>query len=67
LFGNILIILALVVVAVILFAGLFVMSIGGTVAKEWSNRLMRYRVIAQAVAILIVILVLYFASQSPSH
>jgi ABC-type arginine transport system permease subunit len=65
--GPILVILALAVVAIILFAGLAVMSIGGSVAKEWSNRLMRYRVIAQAVAILIVILVLYFAGQSASH
>jgi hypothetical protein len=65
--GNILIILALVVVAIILFAGLFVMSIGGDVAKKWSNRLMRYRVLAQAVAILIVLAVVYFSAQSASH
>ena len=61
--GNILVILALVVVAVILLAGLFVMSMGGDVSKKWSNRLMRYRVLAQAAAILIVLMVLYFSNQ----
>ena len=61
--GNILVILALVVVAVILLAGLFVMSMGGDVSKRWSNRLMRYRVLAQAAAILIVLMVLYFSNQ----
>ncbi len=58
--SSILIIVALGVVLVILLAGLFVMAMGGTVAKEWSNRLMRYRVLAQAVAILVVIVVLWF-------
>jgi len=58
--GNVLVLVALGVVLAILFAGLFVMAMGGSVAKEWSNRLMRYRVLAQAVAILIVIAVLYF-------
>lgn len=65
--GNILVILSLVLVAAILIGGLVVMAIGGETSSKWSNRLMRYRVMAQAVAILIVILVLYFASQSPSH
>jgi hypothetical protein len=50
-------------VLAILLAGLFVMSLGGQISREWSNRLMRYRVLAQAVAILIVLAVLYFSSQ----
>jgi hypothetical protein len=61
--GNILVIVALVAVVAILLAGLFVMAIGGDVAKQWSNRLMRYRVLAQAVAILIVLAVVYFSAQ----
>ena len=61
--GNILVILALVVVAVILLAGLFVMSMGGELSKKWSNRLMRYRVLAQAAAILIVLIVVYLSNQ----
>jgi hypothetical protein len=61
--GKVFVVIALGVVLVILLAGLFVMSLGGTVAKEWSNRLMRYRVIAQAIAILIVMAVLYLSSK----
>jgi hypothetical protein len=61
--GKVFVAIALGVVLVILLAGLFVMALGGVVAKEWSNRLMRYRVIAQAIAIIIVMAVLYFASQ----
>lgn len=61
--GSILVIIALAVVLAILLAGLVVMAMGGQVSKEWSNRLMRYRILAQAVAILIVILVIYFSSQ----
>jgi hypothetical protein len=60
--GKVLVIIALGVVLAILLAGLFVMSLGGQVSREWSNRLMRYRVLAQAVAILIVLAVLYFSS-----
>jgi len=58
--GSVLVIVALGVVLAILLAGLFVMAMGGQTSKQWSNRLMRYRVLAQAVAILIVIVVLYF-------
>jgi len=61
--GSILVIIALAVVLAILLAGLVVMAMGGQVSKEWSNRLMRYRILAQAVAILIVILVIYFSAQ----
>ena len=61
--GNVLIIVMLAIVVAILLAGLFVMAIGGDVAKKWSNRLMRYRVLAQAVAILIVLAVVYFSVQ----
>jgi len=61
--GKVLVIIALAVVLAILLAGLFVMSLGGAIDKKWSNRLMRYRVLAQAVAILIVLAVLYFSNQ----
>jgi tryptophan-rich sensory protein len=61
--GNVLIIVALIVVVVILMAGLVAMSIGGEVGEKWSNRLMRYRVLAQAVAICIILLVIYASSQ----
>jgi Hypoxia induced protein conserved region len=60
--GHILIILALVTVAAILIAGLVVMAIGGEVAGKWSNKLMRYRVLAQGIAVLVLLLILYFSS-----
>jgi len=60
--GHILIILALVTVAAILIAGLVVMAIGGEVAGKWSNKLMRYRVLAQGIAVLALLLILYFSS-----
>lgn len=37
----------------VLFAGLFVMARGGEVNRKYGNKLMRWRVIAQAVALLI--------------
>jgi len=61
--GKILILVSLVVVALILFAGIGVMAIGGETGAKWSNVLMRYRVIAQAVAVAILMVVLYFSGQ----
>ena len=60
--GKIAIIMALAVVAVILLAGIAVMAIGGETSKRWSNLLMRYRILAQAGALLIIALVVYLAS-----
>ena len=58
-FGKILIILALLAVAGTLVAGIAVMAIGGKTDAKWSNVLMRYRVLAQAVAVAILLAVLY--------
>ena len=58
--GKILIVLSIIVVALILFAGLYTMWAGGKVSRDWGNRLMRYRILAQFVAILVILLVLYF-------
>ncbi|MGH6872530.1 MAG: twin transmembrane helix small protein [Rhizomicrobium sp.] len=60
--GKIIVIVALAAVAIILFAGIATMWIGGETAGKWSNRLMRYRVVAQAIAIAIILLVLYATS-----
>ncbi len=56
--GGILVAVACTVTAIILFAGLAVMAIGGEAAREWSNRLMRYRILAQVMAILVILAVL---------
>ena len=50
--------LSLAAVLAVLFAGLVAMARGGDFGKKYSNKLMRVRVITQAVAILL--LVSYF-------
>ncbi|HEX3667100.1 MAG TPA: twin transmembrane helix small protein [Rhizomicrobium sp.] len=61
--GFIVVGIALAAVLLILAAGLSTLWVGGETQRRWSNRLMRYRVIAQFVAIAIVLLVFYFAKQ----
>ena len=58
---NLLLIVALSVVVVILFAGLIMLFREGNEARNWSNRLMRWRVMAQFVAILIIMMILFFS------
>jgi Hypoxia induced protein conserved region len=60
---TILLFLSLAVVLVILIAGIVVMARGGETNAKWSNVLMRYRVLAQAVAVAILMIVLYASSQ----
>jgi hypothetical protein len=60
--GKIFIILALLAVAGTLIAGIVVMAIGGKTDAKWSNLLMRYRVLAQAIAVAVLLAVLYFNS-----
>lgn len=59
--GFIVVGIALAAVLLILAAGLSTLWVGGETSRRWSNRLMRYRVLTQFVAILIVLAVLYFA------
>jgi hypothetical protein len=58
--GHIVVAVALVVVTLVLFAGLYTLFKGGDVSRSWSNRLMRLRVLAQFIAILLIIAVAYF-------
>jgi hypothetical protein len=60
--GSIVVLIAIVAVALILVAGLYTLWVGGDTAKSWSNRLMRWRVLAQFVAIIIIMIVLYATS-----
>jgi membrane protein implicated in regulation of membrane protease activity len=59
--GKILVAVAIALVASILMAGLYSLWKGGDVAASWSNRLMRLRVLAQFIAIIIIMAVLYFS------
>jgi site-specific DNA-adenine methylase len=52
----VLLVVALLVVLGILFTGLFAMARGGEFNRKYGNRLMRWRVIAQAVALVILAL-----------
>jgi hypothetical protein len=60
---NVLIVVALGIVLVILVAGLVNLFREGKNARNLSNRLMRYRVLAQAAVILIIMALLYFNSR----
>ena len=58
---EILLLIAMIVTAVILFAGLGVMAKGGEVNRKYGNRLMRWRVMMQGIAIGLFMLVLWKA------
>jgi hypothetical protein len=58
--GKFLVAVAVAMVALVLLAGLYTLWIGGETSRNWSNRLMRIRVLAQFIAILIILAVLYF-------
>jgi hypothetical protein len=59
--GKLLVAAAVAVVAVILVSGLYTLFKGGDVAATWSNRLMRLRVLAQFIAIIVIMAVLYYS------
>ena len=61
--GGILVAVAVGVVVCVLLAGLYTLWVGGDVSATWSNRLMRVRVLAQFVAVLIIMAVLYFTQR----
>jgi membrane protein implicated in regulation of membrane protease activity len=61
--AKVVVFIAIVVVALILMAGLYTLWVGGDTAKSWSNRLMRWRVLAQFIAIIIIMTVLYLSQR----
>ncbi len=62
-FINFLIPIALAVVLGILIAGVVVMAKGGETSKKYSNKLMQARVVAQFVAILLIVILLFFSGK----
>ena len=64
--GSAIVAIAVFVVFVILCLGLYTLWKGGETAATWSNKLMRIRVLAQFVAIVLIMIVLW-ASQSGQH
>ena len=61
--GKLLVAIAVGVVAMVLVMGLYTLFKGGAVAASWSNKLMRIRVLAQAIAVVIIMAVLYFSQK----
>lgn len=60
-FGKVLVAIAVGIVGLVLAAGISTLFVEGQKARNWSNRLMRVRVLAQFVAILIIMAVFYFS------
>ena len=61
--GKILVGVAVAIVFGVLCLGLYTLWKGGDTARSWSNKLMRIRVLAQAIAIVIIMAVLYFSQR----
>jgi len=59
--GKILVGVAVAIVFMVLCLGLYTLWRGGDTARTWSNKLMRIRVLAQAISIVIIMAVLYFS------
>ena len=64
-YGNIVVGIATLLVAVILGVGLYSLFRGGDFARTYSNKIMRLRIVAQLAAILIILAVLYFSGRGP--
>ena len=61
--GKILVGVAVAIVFIVLCLGLYTLWRGGDTARSWSNKLMRIRVLAQAIAIVIIMAVLFFSQR----
>ena len=55
--------LACLVVVIVLTIGIGAFGKGGAFNRKHANRLMRYRIIAQAVAVILIVLFAYFYKQ----
>ena len=60
--GWIVLIISLFALVSVLSWGVITMGIGGKYNSKWSNKIMRYRVILQAIALLIFVVILSFSS-----
>ena len=61
--GRLLVAIAVGIVALVLVVGLYSLFRGGDFARSYSNKIMRLRIVAQFVAIVIIMAVLYFTSR----
>jgi hypothetical protein len=63
--GKIIVLIATLAVAAVLVVGLYSLFRGGDFARTYSNKLMRLRIVAQFVAILVILAVLYLNGRGP--
>jgi hypothetical protein len=63
--GKILVGIATGAVALVLIVGLYSLYRGGDFARSYSNKIMRLRIVAQLVAIVVIMAVLYFWGRGP--
>jgi heme/copper-type cytochrome/quinol oxidase subunit 2 len=61
--GKLLVAIAVGIVFVVLCLGLYTLWKGGDTSHTWSNKLMRIRVLAQFIAIIIIMAVLYLSQR----
>jgi heme/copper-type cytochrome/quinol oxidase subunit 2 len=61
--AKILVAVAVAIVFIVLCLGLYTLWRGGDTARTWSNKLMRIRVLAQAIAVVIIMAALYFSQR----
>ena len=61
--AKILVGVAVAIVFIVLCLGLYTLWRGGDTARSWSNKLMRIRVLAQAIAVVIIMAALYFSQR----
>jgi hypothetical protein len=62
--AKLLVAIAVGIVFVVLCLGLYTLWKGGDTARTWSNKLMRIRVLAQAIAVVIIMIVLYLSQHN---
>ncbi len=63
--GNIVVLVATLVVAAVLGVGLYSLFRGGDFSRTWSNKLMRLRILAQLAAIVVILIVLVLTGRGP--
>jgi uncharacterized membrane protein len=63
--GSVLVGIATALVAVVLAVGLYSLYRGGDFARSYSNKIMRLRIVAQLIAIVVIMTVIYFSGRGP--
>jgi Hypoxia induced protein conserved region len=63
--GQVLVGIAVAIVAGVLMVGLYSLYRGGDFARSYSNKIMRLRIVAQFVAIVLIMTVLWFWGRGP--